>query len=192
MGQMNDAGLIAACEGDITSAVSMLALKYMSNDSVLTLMDLVSLDETDNSALLWHCGPTAPSLADENGVRMQSLWLFDQPDGAAIGLHNDLVMKPGQATVMGFTTDFERILILDGTLDNTKPSYTGSRGWLTNLQLNGETITIPELTETIMASYFQHHYPVVYGNWVHESLELAAWLGVKVVEKRPYLPYLKP
>ena len=190
MGQMNDLGLVAACEGDVTSAVSMLALRYMSQDSVVTLMDLVSLDDADDSVLLWHCGPTAPSLADENGVRMQPLWLFDGYEGEPIGLHNDLVMKPGAATVMGFTTDFSQMLILDGKIDNRKPSYTGSRGWLTGVRLNGESVSIPDLMQTLMATGFQHHYPVAYGNLVNESLELAAWLGMVPIEKRPYTPYL--
>jgi hypothetical protein len=84
---------------------------------------------------LWHCGPTAPALADDKGTRMQSLWLFDQDQKPPFGLHNDLVLKPGQATVMGFTPDFEQLLVLDGEIDNQKPSYMGSRGWYRNIKL---------------------------------------------------------
>jgi len=192
MGQMNDAGLIAACEGDVTSAVSMLALKYMSGNSVITLMDLSAVNEADESVLLWHCGPGAPSLADDKGVRMQSLWLFDGPEGDTTGLHNDMVLKPGHATVMGFTTNFDRALVFDGCFDNTKGSYTGSRGWFKDLRLNGETIRVRELIETLMTSGFQHHYPVAYGDLTGPSLELAAWLAVKPIELIPYTAYLKP
>ncbi len=66
---------------------------------------------------------------------MQSLWLFDQDQKPPFGLHNDLVLKPGQATVMGFTPDFEQLLVLDGEIDNQKPSYMGSRGWYRNIKL---------------------------------------------------------
>ncbi len=191
MGYMNDLGLVAACEGDIPSAVSMLALRYMSRDKTLTLMDLVSMDETDESVLLWHCGPTAPSLADSSGVEMQPLWLFDGYEGDPIGLQNNLVMKPGSVTVMGFTPDFARLMVMNGKIDNQKPSYIGSRGWLTDIRLNGDLIHIPDLIQTLMASGFQHHYPVVYDNLVDESLELAAWLGIKPIKKQPYTPYLQ-
>jgi L-arabinose isomerase len=190
MGHLNTAGLIAACEGDVTSAVSMLALRGLTNGSVITLMDLSAVDEADESVLLWHCGPTSPALADERGVRMQSLWLFDQPGQAPIGLHNDLVLRPGRATVMGFTTDFERILVLEGDVDNIKPGYTGSRGWFRNLQLNETALTVPDLVQTLMVSGFQHHYPLAYGSLSAAALELAAWLGIKPVQLEPYTTYV--
>lgn len=190
MGQMNTDTLVAACEGDVTSAVSMLALKYLSGDGVTTLMDLSALDESIESVLLWHCGPTSPALADERGVRMQSLWLFDGYGADPIGLHNDLVLKPGAATVMGFTTNFARMLILDGVFDNSRESYVGSRGWFRQLRLNTEPISVRDLVQTLMASHFQHHYPVVYGQLAETCLELAAWLGVAPIRRQHYTPYL--
>jgi L-fucose isomerase-like protein len=70
VGQLNTLGVITACEGDVPSAVGMLALHYLTDGDVVTLMDLVSIDPTDDSALLWHCGPTSPLLAG----RMGSAW----------------------------------------------------------------------------------------------------------------------
>jgi L-fucose isomerase-like protein len=191
MGHLNTGGLIAACEGDLTSAVSMLALRYLTNGQVITLMDLVSIDNTDESVLLWHCGPTSPALADENGVTIQPLWLFDGPDGKRTGLHNDLVLRPGIGTVLGFTTDFNGMLILEGEIDNAKPSYMGSRGWLTNIHLNSEKITTPDLVQTLMVSGYQHHYPFAYGYLGEAGLELCGWLGIHPVPKENYTPYIR-
>ena len=191
MGHLNTQGLIASCEGDLTSAISMLALRYLTNGEVVTLMDLVTIDPADESVLLWHCGPTSPALADKNGAIMQPLWLFDGLDGKQTGLHNDLVLKPGPGTVFGFTTDFEGILLLEGEIDNNKPSYRGSRGWFKNLQLNGEFIPIPDLIQTLMVSGFQHHYPFVYGNLAHAGLEICGWLGISSIAREVYTPYLR-
>jgi hypothetical protein len=191
MGHLNTGGLIAACEGDLTSAVSMLALRYLTNGQVVTLMDLVSIDNTDNSVLLWHCGPTSPALADENGVTIQPLWLFDGPDGKRTGLHNDLVLRPGVGTVLGFTTDFNGMLVLEGEIDNTKPSYMGSRGWLTNMHLNSEKITTPDLVQTLMVSGYQHHYPFAYGDLGEAGLELCGWLGIQPVPRENYTTYIR-
>ena len=94
MGHLNTTGLVAACEGDLTSAVSMLALRYLTKGDVVTLMDLVSVDSEDESVLLWHCGPTSPALADKNGVTIQPLWLFDDPDG------NRLVIEGGSSGML--------------------------------------------------------------------------------------------
>jgi L-fucose isomerase-like protein len=191
MGYLNDQGLIASCEGDVPSAAGMLALKYLSGDQVVTLMDLSAVDPGDESVLLWHCGPTAPSLADERGINMGSLWLLDGYEGPPIGLHNDLTLKPGAATVLGFTADFARLLVLDGVVDNQKAGYVGSRGWYRSLRLNGEPIAVPDLIETLMASGYQHHYPLAYGDLTGPALEMAAWLGMTPIEKVPYTPYLK-
>jgi hypothetical protein len=191
MGQLNESGIVAACEGDIPSAVSMLALHLMAQGDVVTLMDLVTVDDSDDSILFWHCGPTAPSLSDGSGVRMEPLYLFDGPQGEQTGMHNDLVLKPGKATVMGFTPDFDGMLVLDGEFDNQKPSYGGSRGWFRNMHINGTPSSVPELIETIMVSGYQHHYPVAYGNLAEASLELAAWLNLKLIQKQAYTPYLK-
>jgi hypothetical protein len=191
MGHLNTVGLIAACEGDLTSAASMLTLRYLTDGDVVTLMDLVSIDSTDDSVLLWHCGPTSPELADDNGVTIQPLWLFDGPDGKQTGLHNDLVLKPGQGTVLGYSTNFKSMLILEGEIDNTKPSYMGSRGWFKNLRLNSESISTVDLVQTIMVSGYQHHYPFAYGNLGEAGLELCGWLGIQPILKEVYTPHLR-
>jgi hypothetical protein len=191
MGNLNTNGLVAACEGDVPAAVGMLALHYMINTGVVTLMDLVTVDPNDESVLLWHCGPTSPLLADGRGTRIEPLWLFDGPEGQRTGLHNDLTLKPGVVSVLGFSADFEHMLVLGGEIDNTKPGYNGSRGWLKSLKLNSETVTVADLVQTLMASGYQHHYPIAYGNLAEASLELAAWLKVKPIQLERYTSYVK-
>lgn len=190
MGHLNNLGTIAACEGDVTSAVSMLALRALTDGAPVTLMDLVSLDRNDGSVLLWHCGPTPPSLANSDGVRMESLWLFDDEQGKKTGLHNDLVLRPGPATVVGFTVDYQNMLVLEGVVDDQKPSYRGSRGWLKDLRLNGREIDLPDLVETLMHSGFQHHYPLAYGRLSAAALELASWLRISPLQKTDYTDHL--
>jgi hypothetical protein len=191
MGHLNSHGLIASCEGDVTSAVSMLMLHSMTNGGTVTLMDLVTIDPADDSILLWHCGPTSPLLADERGARLESLWLFDGPQNNRVGLHNDLVLKPGKASVMGFSTDFQSMLILGGKIDNQKPGYSGSRGWLRDLQLNGTPVGTTDLVQTLMVSGYQHHYPLVYPDITAVGLETCQWLGVEPIAIEPYTPYVK-
>jgi hypothetical protein len=191
MGQLNTDGLIAACEGDVTSAVSMLTLRLMTGGDVVTLMDLATVDEADDSVLLWHCGPTSPALADERGARMQSLWLFDGAENRQIGLHNDLTLRPGAASVVGFTVDYDRMLVLDGVIDNTKPGYTGSRGWFKTMRLNTQPVSAVDLVQTLMVSGFQHHYPFAYGDLAEPALELCAWLGIQPLPIEPYTSYVR-
>ena len=191
VGQLNTLGVITACEGDVPSAVSMLALHYLTDGDVVTLMDLVTIDPSDDSALLWHCGPTSPLLAGEDGVRMDSLWLFDGPDGKRMGLHNDLALKAGPVTVMGFTPQLDQLLVFEGQIDPSKPSYKGSRGWLKEIHMDGERIGIPALVETLVNCGYQHHYPLAYGGLSPAVSEMAAYLGIPKVDVEPYRVYLQ-
>ena len=192
VGALNGAGVVAACEGDLTSAVSMLALAYLNQSAVVTLMDLVTIDDSDDSLLLWHCGPSAPQLADERGTYVRSLWLFENGENKKVGLANDLVLAPGEATILGFTPDFERVLVLDGTLDNQKPGYRGSRAWMRNFHLNGSAASLRDVIDTILTSGYQHHYPLAFGNCSAAVLELAAWSGIQPIAAQRYHDALLP
>ena len=191
LGQLNTLGMPAACEGDLPSAVAMLALRLLTGGDPNTLMDLVSVDSDDNSALLWHCGPTSPLLADEGGVEMGSLWLFDKPDGGTQGLHNNLQLRPGAVTLMGLTPSLDGMLVVSGQIDNKKPSYKGSRGWLMDLRINTQSATVPDLVETLMVSGFQHHYPLAYGDLAEACLELGTLLGIPPITRQVSTTYLK-
>lgn len=190
VGQLNTLGLVTACEGDVPSAVGMLALHYLTNGEVVTLMDLVSIDPEDDSILLWHCGPTSPILANSDGVRMESLWLFDGERGEKMGLHNDLVLKAGEVSVVGFTPNLDGLLVLAGETDPSKPSYRGSRGWLKQIKIHGQPADTGSLVETLMNTGFQHHYPLAYGDLTSAAIEMGAYLGIPAIKPHPYTEYL--
>ena len=190
VGQLNTLGLVTACEGDVPSAVGMLALHHLTNGDIVTLMDLVSVDPADDSILLWHCGPTSPKLANDKGVRMDSLWLFDDDQGGKMGLHNDLVLKPGEVSVLGFTPNLDGLLTMTGQIDPDKPSYKGSRGWLKQIRIKGKLVDTGSLVETLMATGYQHHYPLAYGNLTNAAIEMGTYLGIPAVDPQPYSDYL--
>lgn len=191
VGQLNTLGTITACEGDVPSAAGMLALQYLTNGDIVTLMDLVSVDPSDDSVLLWHCGPTSPELAGEGGTKLDSLWLFDDNQGGRKGLHNDLVLKSGQVTVMGITPNIDGLLVVTGEIDPDKPSYKGSRGWMKSLKVKNSSVSVPELVETLVANGYQHHYPLAYGDLTAAAMEMATYLGLPVIEPEPYADYLQ-
>jgi hypothetical protein len=190
VGQLNTVGMVTACEGDVPSAVGMLALHHLTNGDVVTLMDLVSVDPGDDSVLLWHCGPTSPKLANAEGVSMESLWLFDDDKGGRMGLHNDLILKPGDVSVVGFTPNLDGLLVLSGVIDPNKPSYKGSRGWLKQIKVKGQAVDTGSLIETLSVTGYQHHYPLAYGKLTGAAVEMGTYLGIPSIEPRPYRDYL--
>lgn len=116
LAQLNEEGTVAACEGDLVSAVCMLLLKYLSDDAT-TLMDMTAYDTEDDSILLWHCGPTAKQFCshyelDLNYSGMKHEFGMSNPSG--VGVARDLVISGGKATVFRLDAELDNNLIFTG------------------------------------------------------------------------------
>lgn len=192
IGKLNQNGIPAACEGDLPGAVSMLLQKYLTEQPT-TLMDMSGFDEDDQTVLMWHCGPSPEYYADSNGSVMTYSRQPSSPTSIkVIGLINDLVFKPQRLTFTRFAGEWDEILILDGkATDKPKKSYKGSRGWIGDLRLNRQEISVKDLVNTILVQGFQHHYPMVAGDITEELLEVAAWLDLKPIQVVGYENYLQ-
>ena len=194
LGMLNDDKIVAACEGDLMSAISMLALEEMSNDST-TLMDFGAFDEKDNSILLWHCGPTSKRFCEKNGYRLGDNYSgMEHPKDKIVGtgVVRDMVFDEGEATIFRFSGDMEKFICLTGKfVGDTKDSPCGSRGWLKDIKLNGKPITALDFTNTILSGGFEHHYAVAWGNHADAIMEMNKWLGIKPIKEIKYQDYLQ-
>ncbi len=190
LAELNDQGIPAACEGDLTSAISMLLLKYISDDTP-TLMDMSAFDIKDDSVLLWHCGPAAERFCQTSGYKL-GLNYSGAPHKCAghatgIGVVRDMVFDEGQATIARLTGECDTMFLAGGQLmPANKPSFCGSRGWFGRLSLNGEPIGALDFVNTILVQRMQHHFPIVYGDYSSEIMEVMAWLRLKQEERVPY------
>lgn len=190
---LNETGIPTSCEGDVPGALSMLTLHCVCEEPV-TMTDLVAITEEQGLVQLWHCGPAPPSFADEEGQRLTYHPTLDRakpPDVPRSGVSSDLVFAPGPATILRFSQAAETIFLMSAdVVKGPTRGYDGSRGWLTNLRINGETLGIPDLIETIAYHGLAHHYPVAKGDWTEVLRELAAWAGIGILEKVSYQEYL--
>ena len=198
IGQLNDEGTVAACEGDVLSAISMLALKYIAGDDKPTmLMDMGAFDEKDDTVLLWHCGRAGSYYCKNNGYKLGCNYsgMAHEPNKgltARCGVARDMIFDDMPVTVMRFSGECDKILNMGGELMlPDKFSFAGSRGWCGNLTFNGEEITAKDLVNTILVNGFQHHFPVVAGDYTNELKEFAAWAGLTPIKKVPYADYLQ-
>ncbi len=194
IGMLNDDKIVAACEGDLMSAISMVALQEMSDEST-TLMDFSAFDEADDSILLWHCGPSSKKFCQKNGYKLShnfSGMAHEQGKVNGTGIVRDMEFDAGKASVFRFSGDMESYINVTGDfIGNTKVSNCGSRGWFKNLKLNGKEIGALDFTNTILSGGFEHHYPVAWGDWSDEIAEMNKWLGIKPVKKITYENYLQ-
>lgn len=194
VGMLNDDEIVTACEGDLMSAISMLALQEMTKNSTM-LMDFSAFDESDETVLMWHCGPASKKFCKRNGYTLGENYSgmpHEKWKVNGIGVARDMEFDEGDATVFRFSGDMERYLNLSGHfVGNSKESFCGSRGWMGNLKLNHEKIGALDFTNTILASGFEHHYPIGEGDCSAAVTEMNNWLGIKPVERVPYADYLQ-
>ena len=195
IGWLLENGRIAACEGDVDSAISMLMLSSLTGVQPM-LMDLSKPDFEDDTVLMWHCGSSPKRYADKKGV------LFDghyKPgsrvtcmDDIRVSGVNNMYYSPQPITVARFTDNYQSLLTFSGEFVEKKDrGYDGSRGWVGNLRMDGTFLSSLNLVNTILARGLQHHFPIVSGHVEEEVRELAAWLGITPVEAVAYKPYLQ-
>lgn len=192
---LNDKGVVASCEGDVLSAISMLMLKYISDDETM-LMDLSAFDRKDDTVLMWHCGPASSRFCSDKGYTlgvnyhgMAHTEGCEEPN--CCGVTRDMVFAPHDVTIARFTGECDKMFVAQGKFTTGKKSFHGSRGWLGQLKLNGENISALDLVNTILVQRFQHHYPIVRGDYSKEVFEVMAWLGLDSIKKVEYKDYMQ-
>ncbi len=197
VGELNDKGVVAGCEGDLTSTVSMLLLSYLADD-ITMLMDMSAIDTNDDSVQMWHCGPASKRFCQKNGYQYSLNYSGKDHKGADLdhalgtGIVRDMVFDAGKATTARLTGEMDSMFVATGRfLDSGKDTYCGSRGWLGELELNREPISALDFFNTVMVRGFQHHFPIVMGDYSEELMEVMSWLKLRPVRKVKYENYLQ-
>lgn len=190
LGRLNESGLPAACEGDFPAAISMLLLKELSGRSP-ALMDLSNIDFSDDSILMWHCGPAPVSWADEAGVAHKTVSIGSCSSPIEGGVY-DMVFFPGSVTMARLTGEGDRVFAFTGEImEKTDGSFDGARGWVRNIRVDGKPVAVIDLVNSIMVQGMQHHYPLIRGDVFSELMEICAWLDIDSVGMTEYRPYLQ-
>jgi hypothetical protein len=159
-------------------------------------MDLSDIDLQDETVLLWHCGVGSKYYANNGRIDLEPHFNLgpNTPDRGWLTMAPvaSMVFAPQKATVMRLTKEGSGMLLMSGEIkEPEKKSHDGSRGWFGNLKLNEEPISVRDLMNTIIVRKFQHHYPLVKGDYTNELLEFAAWLDIKPLQKVVYKDYLQ-
>jgi len=162
------------------------------------LMDLSAIDPEDDSVMMWHCGPASKRFCQKSGYQYSLNYSGKDHKGADLdhalgtGVVRDMVFDPGMATIARLTGEMDQMFLATGVFqDGKKASYCGSRGWMGQLELNRKPIGALDFFNTIMVRGFQHHFPIVMGNYSEELSEVMAWLNLKPVEKAAYENFLQ-
>jgi len=158
---LNEAGISAACEVDVTNAVMMRALS-LASDSPSMLLDYNNnyADEPDK-AVLFHCGPVAPSMLKGKGEIIEHL-MFKKSfgEGSGVGVNKGNI-KEGKITFGSVKTENGRVyaFISEGefTADPIEPEFFGSGKVLKKNDVNA-------MSNYVALNGYKHHLAITYGS----------------------------
>jgi L-fucose isomerase-like protein len=171
LGMLNEQKIAAACEADAIGALSMFIGQHLSKTPTY-LGDLVSIDETENTATLWHCGTAACSLAHPKTGPVMGV----HPN-RKIGPTMEFGLRPAQeATIFRIHRNADHtyrfVVISAEILDKPQQFY----GTSVVVRLKKP---IKETLKHMILTGLEPHFVVIYGNVVTELETLSRLLDLE-------------
>jgi L-fucose isomerase-like protein len=168
-GMMTDEGVMVGCETDVHGTVTMLIHNAL-NQGPAFFADLVTFDDAENTALLWHCGAAAASFA----ARREAIALEKHSIGTGSATL-EFPMRPGRVTFsrLGPVEEAFRLLIVTGEAVPTKMLLRGN-----NLLMRTD-LPVRQVIEGIIERGIEHHYSLTYGDLRRDLIEFCSWTRIQ-------------
>lgn len=178
MGMLNERGIAAACELDITNAVMMRAIGLAANWPVVLLDVNNNYNDDMNKSIFFHCGPAPISMMEGKGIIEQHL-MFKKSygDGSGVGLNVGKLIK-GDVTVGSFKTEDGNLcaFVTEGkfTDDRIPEEFFGMGAVFEKENAN-------EMFNYMARNGYRHHAAITKGNYAESIKEaFGNYLGYKI------------
>jgi L-fucose isomerase-like protein len=172
MAMMNQAGVPSACEADVYGSVTTLMLQELAGEPVW-MADLVDVDESDNTAVLWHCGLAPLSMCDPEA----------QPEATIhtnrkMPLLHQFPLKPGRVTLarLSQARNEKKLMIAGAEVLRAPMAFTGTSGVIRFDK------GVAEVCATIMEEGLEHHFALAYGDHLDSLRQVANRLNLPVLQ----------
>ena len=161
LSELNDRGIVASCEIDVCSAVTMRAMSLASEGSCAVLDWNNNYGDDENKVVLFHCGPVAQSLMTCKGT-VTNHKMFDKTDPGSGWGCNEGRIRPMPITISNCQTKDGKIVIYASearfTDDPIEDGYFGCAG----------VAEIPDLQNKLIKlarGGFKHHTSICEGHY---------------------------
>ena len=161
LGELNERGIAAACELDITNAVMMRAL-YLAAECPVMLLDVNNNYGTEETKVVFfHCGPVPASLLEGKG-KIEEHLMFKKSfgEGTGVGINKAQIIS-GDVTVGSFKTEGGELcaFVTEGKLtkDPLPKEFFGCGTVF-------EKKNAKEMLEYMATNGFRHHVAITKGN----------------------------
>ena len=176
----NDHCMPVSCEGDSPGAAAMLVGSILSGNAA-TMNDPVALDRASGTIQMWHCGPGPASWADEKGQCLDYHHTLNRRVAEGVrpaGVSSDISFAKGDVTILRIRADGRSLFAMEGEIvDGPSAPYPGSGGWVGDLRMGKEAVSLADLLQMMAAYGLEHHYPVMRGHHYDVLKEMAGWAG---------------
>ena len=160
LSELNDRGIVASCEIDLCSAITMRALNLASGQSTACLDWNNNYGTDPNKVILFHCGPVAQSLMTEKGLVTEHKMFAKCDPGSGWGCN--------EGRIRAFDMTFSNCKTEDGklTIYASEAKFTGEPIENTYFGCGG-VAEIPDLQNKLIRlarGGFKHHTTVGVGH----------------------------
>lgn len=164
-------GIIMACEGDMNSAVAMLALAWLSGGPVQNT-DLLAVDERKNTMVLSHCGSGGFSLAEgKDAIELAHVRL------AHSGVCVLFPCRPGPVTMVNLVgrQGTYRMGIVEGGAIQSEMVFAGNPVTIV------PRVPVTTFLERVAEEGLGHHWMIGYGDHRPPLEAFAGLVGLRRV-----------
>ncbi len=161
-----------ACEADVYGALTQLILQEAAQAPVF-LTDLVDMDSSDNTGVVWHCGQAPLSMCDPDEQATATVHTNrKQP------LLYQFPLKPGPVTFMRISQSFNepKMVLGFGEMLRRPLAFTGTAGVVRFARPAGDVLN------DIIASGLEHHMALAYGDHRAALRGVAGALNLPILE----------
>ena len=177
-----------ASEGDVLGAATMMLMNSISFKKSY-LLDMAAIDTESNAMLMWHCGGSPLSLADDGGVKCINHSMLGRKvhNGRVTGAVADLVFRTGPVTVCRLSDDGWELFSMGGKVISTQSrGYDGCRGWVGEFTVDGREISLGDVITTVFDLGLEHHFGLVEGEHDCALNEWSYWSSTKQLQPGKY------
>jgi L-fucose isomerase-like protein len=171
MGLLNGERLPAACEADVYGALTQRLLQDLA-EAPAWLVDVVDMDTTSDTSVLWHCGSAPLTMRDPDALAEAQIH-----SNRRMPLLAQFPLKPGRVTLARLTQarDQTRLVIAGGEVLRAPISFTGTSAVL---RFDGGT---EAAMRGLLDHALEHHLALVYGDHRASLVATADRLGIPAV-----------
>lgn len=168
LGELNERGIMAACELDVNNAVMMRALNLAADYPVMLLDVNNNYGEDETKCIFFHCGPVPKSLMQGRGhIEEHLMFRKSYGEGSGVGINKGQLIT-GDVTVGSFKTEDGQMcaFVTEGIFTD---DYVGDGFFGCGAVFAKEDL--PEMMDYMCSEGYRHHVAITKGNWAQSVTE---------------------